>query len=93
MHTEAEAKTKWCPMAWGGRRVTDGDQALCLASACMMWCTARPTHERYYVTYKDKPEEEWGWNPTGVKHYEDAKVRIVRGTELGYCGLAGERQR
>jgi hypothetical protein len=50
-HTEAEARTKWCPFArravgFDGSRVAanrwDGKNALCLGSGCMAWIVVEP---------------------------------------------------
>ncbi len=82
MLTEAEAKTKWCPMA----RVTKGDEgqpafnryfqnnndfgmptgSLCVASCCMLWRTER------LLERKDRMHEE------SLATVPDA---------LGYCGF------
>ena len=88
MHTEEEAKKKWCPMVRDGEGYTfkSGDQeqskqsssnadAKCRASDCMMW--------------------RWELNYIGIsyRHPED-RIRAVEkaltnGTAPGYCGLAG----
>lgn len=74
--TEEEAKTKWCPMAKGGRAVSADEFAVlieaahkvrnaagnhCIGSACMAW--------------------RWH-DPNNLLH--DARKQ-----EGGYCGLAG----
>ena len=73
--TEAEAKTKWCPMvrassalaphvsAWNvqfGETPQQDTRPRCIASACMMWRRA------------------------------DANYSTTPPTERGYCGLAGK---
>lgn len=87
MLTEAEAKTKICPLSFA---VPGSGPWCCATTGCMAWRTTSGMHERYYVTYGDKPEEEWAWNPTGHKGYENSKVRIERRQGLGWCGLAGK---
>ena len=101
MHTEAEAKTKWCPMArlGGGGihstrnrpfRIDEGKHVNCITTDCMMWRTAKPFRKKFFVSYNGKPEEEWNWDPTNHKGYEGASVRIVEPEAYGYCGLAGK---
>lgn len=101
MLTEADAKTKWCPFALApnngerpvainrNNREADVDCA-CLASGCMAWRTAPKGNKRIFVTFEDKPEEEWNWDPTNHKGYEGYKVRVVEPDAMGFCGLAGK---
>lgn len=101
MITEAEAKTKWCPMArasdWREPPLTinrnergspDAD-CLCIASACMAWRKGSKAVSEFYVTHDGK-EERWNWDPTGHRGYEGYTVRKVNGDEKGCCGLAGK---
>lgn len=74
MTTEAEAKTKWCPMGrslplrqYGGagqnRGYSEDNWTYCIGSACMMW-RVTPGHS----------DGGGGYRPSGH----------------GYCGLAGK---
>lgn len=88
MNTEAEAKTKWCPMS----RVIHGTDAngydvaansfgdgvrskatMCIASACMMW----------------RKTDQIGIGPNGEKRDRDMDGR-TRWVDRGYCGLTGK---
>lgn len=79
MHTENEAKNKWCPMVRNGDGYTfkneSGEQsqqsfsnvdAKCIASRCMMWRWRYKKHERTCV----------GMSP-------------LTKTDKGYCGITG----
>ncbi len=78
--TEAEAKTKWCPVLLAGAypavrgvKISDGEfksGTMCQGSACMMWREIRWTGEVFVGTEGSK----------GIQ-------TIVEG---GYCGLAGK---
>ena len=89
MHTEDEARTKWCPHARIGSDSTGlgclnrdfakgpPDAALCIASECMAW--------------RFEPVEAW---EARYEQWEDAADigGVNRGPEpkpLGYCGLSG----
>ena len=88
MHTETEAKTKWCPHSLADSDVggafnrhssdtTTAHGTNCLGSACMAWRWEES------LQLKDtrqilKPNES----------YLPAQVETVRVT--GYCGLAGK---
>ena len=87
MHTEDEAKTKWCPHA---RRISDGypveqsisvnrdqsDQPVtsCIGSACMAWRWGGAA-----VRFVDAPTQLEG-QPT-------RQVRKL--LDVGFCGLSG----
>jgi len=84
--TEAEAKTKWCPMVGlvGATHPSGLAQTncMCVASACMMW------------RWNERPEFVFGKssfdmsNPDKVVSTEE-KVRNTS-EPTGYCGLAGK---
>lgn len=66
-------------------------QAKCAGPDCRMgWRWGSQPRKRFFVTYGDKPEEEWSWDPEGIAGYESAKVRIVQGDRRGFCGFAGK---
>jgi len=87
LHTEQEAKTKWCPYAnvyvayqgtgaAGNRGLGDGQantaKALCLASGCMAW----------------RKVDQVGIGPNGEKRDRDMDGR-TRWVDRGYCGAFG----
>ena len=80
--TEAEAKTKWCPMvrlenvtpAWHKKQasepgLTASYTPLCLGSDCMMWRT----------TYQQRLDPAFP--------ELDSVAKLI---EVGFCGLAGK---
>ncbi len=78
MHTESEAKTKWCPFAVashtdprGGFREMDEEDGYkthpCIASKCMAW--------------------RWSQKPTPADHAFAASKPAEEGR--GFCGLSG----
>lgn len=89
MMSEDEAKKKVCHKALSDPH-TRFTRPSCLGTACMAWRRARRGSDRYFVTWGSRPEEEWSWNPTKVKDYQDAVVRVVKSEDFGYCGLAGK---
>lgn len=59
----------------------------CLGSDCMAWREA--SRVKTYKVQHNGNAEEWSWDPTGHRGYENV---LVLGTEecvRGYCGLAG----
>jgi hypothetical protein len=96
MHTESEARTKWCPFALavrgdgvsGFNRGTDmlPDVAtFCLASACMAW-RWKPTQWEW--AGGDRTPEGAGWvsHPSADERFRWKRAR----PRDGYCGLAGQ---
>lgn len=78
MHTEDEARTKWCPLVRVGERASgaaenrpDGSYN-CIASECMAWRWAQ----------KLNPNHPIGMNTTEPAFIDD--------TTHGFCGLAGK---
>lgn len=91
--TEAEAKTKWCPMAvtWPHyktrpiNREAQGfvpNECLCVGSACMMW--------RWF----ERPE--FVWDRASIDMSDPEKIVSTQEKKkntdppIGYCGLAGK---
>ena len=76
LHTEDEAKTRWCPMTARNGSAAAGAQASgtihCIASNCMAW----------------RKHDQVGIGPDGEKRERDMDGR-TRWVDRGYCGLAG----
>lgn len=94
MHTEDEAKTKWCPAArvsMGPNRQTNNQDAPtnphlnCIASACMAWRRASKATGHYHAV----PD---GQGPYGVGAHraEFVQTGVIYSGTHGYCGLAGQ---
>lgn len=92
MHTEDEARTKWCPFGRArtaptqsvANRFEDGGETRCIGSACMAW---RPimTCETVIGERDKKPEGDgWEWDAFSDDRWE----RLVP-MGKGYCGIAG----
>lgn len=95
MQTEELASLKRCCGPGDCGRPGNPDESgfrdrYCIATECMAWRKMPRGPNRYFVTFNDKPEEEWNCNPTNHKGYEGAVVRIVPPDTFGYCGLAGK---
>jgi hypothetical protein len=104
--TEAEAKTKWCPMA--RNLVTldrDGDvfaaasanffdnnrRTACIGSACMMWRSEGPLEYRYSTRGGSEQFAGEGYQNTGRYTSEHRLIwEKPRAVVRGYCGLAGK---
>ena len=97
MHTEAEAREKWCPYSRVGEQASgaaenrpDGSYN-CIASQCMAWRWGVALH------YADSPDHvnprcEVRCFPTKAlceTYYEKNSERALSGMVGGYCGLAG----
>lgn len=87
MHTEAEAKTKWCHA--GGDRPDDSFN--CIASGCMAW---RWIDGEFEYHWGDTPEGE-GWEDLGIRdrwdgaRYEKTRLwKRLHAARRGFCGLA-----
>lgn len=78
--TEAEAKTKWCPMAraWDGG--TSAPLSICIASACAVWVWTdmEYTHDVFIADPSGAVDEEGELKGTVEKHPE---------LRRGACGL------
>lgn len=90
MMTEADAKTKLCPMTRSG-----DDDNKCLAAECMAWRWARP-HPVALVSKPMAPEEIEALRAAGSTSFleirdEDQKPIIV--PNMGFCGMAGPSDR
>lgn len=93
MHTEDEAKAKWCP--FGRMSVTDepasnrwgngsDQETKCIGSACMAW-RAIMACETVIGERDKKPEGDgWEWDT-----FSDDRWERPVPTGKGYCGLAG----
>lgn len=79
MMLETDARQMHCPLI----------DRMCLTRTCMAWHHARPLKpKRYMVTFRDKPEEEWVWNPEGAVGYEGVKVRVLEDKkDYGTCAM------
>ena len=103
MHTEPEAKTKWCPFVReysnaGCNRLGGGpaDNALCIGSACMAWRWQRRDKVRVTFTGDDQPWPPMEWDRGGYEKRSAAwgdkpgyQHEAVYLDDLGFCGLAG----
>lgn len=93
MHTEDEARTKWCPFARvpvvvatpdqscpaasGNRATTMDDECNCIASDCMAWRRGKDA----WLTSGGKVIQQADCEPEcGYGHW----------VKQGYCGLAGK---
>ncbi len=95
MHTEDEAKKKWCPHvqvsvstgidgteADDNRNSTTHDfdrQPVCIGSACMAWCWAK------VINPEHQPHD--GMWPD--KRAPNEKELYIDGRDKGFCGLSG----
>lgn len=86
--TEAEAKTKWCPMA--------SDKTAyhcCVASACMMWRSSEDEFEECETDLGQLPRDyhtsapQWRQIDRGDSWGLRWQRKVSDGG--GYCGLAG----
>ncbi|MDP2322524.1 MAG: hypothetical protein Q8N51_00650 [Gammaproteobacteria bacterium] len=106
MHTEAEAKQLWCPMARAAHPDA-GDAGLCLASGCAAWRYADGAHPRARFAQHDDYEAEaepgrpdgvptdWRWIPRSESDSQDypgwvEPYSAAVARRRGYCGLAGK---
>lgn len=104
MHTEEEAKTKWCPLSpTAGPPGPGHGETYCIAADCMLW---RWYEEERYLKMKPCPacQLEGGqyFNAVADKLKDDVpnsretgceecdwKKQIRIAVPVGYCGLAG----
>lgn len=78
MHTETEAKTKWCPFRGGGQ--VSEDQTHCLASGCMAWRWAKDSVWQYrdgIILITDRKPQDYTMRGGGW-------------VRRGFCGLSGK---
>jgi hypothetical protein len=86
MLSEQEAKTKQCPFSFA----VPGGPWPCVGSECMAWRVGLPAKKRFFVSFREGPEEEWNWDPRPDPNYaQNATVREVVDPPRGHCGLAG----
>lgn len=96
MHTEAEAKTKWCPhvRVWNGHDATASNRPFesgyqpqcCIGSACMQWRWVMENRGGPAMLNKGKVVWFLNRDDPEVGNLTDTPPADAR----GYCGLAGE---
>ena len=87
LHTEEEAKQKWCPFAGnaeGARQHGPHEHwtdERCIASECMAWRGKEVLYDETNHEYK----------PDGmIKEYRRKRWKSFNLYQVGYCGLAGK---
>jgi len=100
--TEADAKTKWCPMVRmedqyaGAAANTIGPDFNCIASGCMMWRQGpvefeyQPVNRDVLVDVRDEAPKGWAVG-LRINQSTGTQERVWKREKprRGYCGLAG----